>query len=105
MAKNNSACLAQSVTSRDNFIDWETITDQAQKPSICSQVTAGVSKLSLEDQFQTPKQRGRGAFTYGQSALYSDQPSESTTKDRALDEALHEDTNEPGTTGDCKFTL
>lgn len=85
--------------------DWEAIADQTPEPSSHSLVTVEVSKLSLNNQSRTSKQRGRGAFTYGQNALYSDQTSEFTNKDKAMDQHLHEGTDELYTNGDCKFSF
>ncbi|KAH9317267.1 hypothetical protein KI387_019036, partial [Taxus chinensis] len=83
--------------------DWETIADQSPKQSSSAQVTPELSKLSLENQSQTPKQRGRGAFTYGQHALYSDETNEITKKDITMDHPLHGDTEQLHTSVDLKY--
>jgi tetratricopeptide (TPR) repeat protein len=95
--------IAASEPSTSSDEDWEAIADQTPEPSRHSQVTVKVSKLSLNNQSQTSKQRGRGVFTYGQNALYSDQTSECTNKDKAMDESLDEGTDGIYTSGDLKY--
>lgn len=99
----NSKEVAVSEPSSSSDEDWEAIADQTPERSSHSQVTEEVSKLSLDNQPRTSKQRGRGVFTYGQNALYSDQTSECTNKDKAMDRPLDEGTDELYTSGDLKY--
>lgn len=101
----NSNEVAGSEPSTSSDEDWEAIADQTPEQSSHSQLTEEVSKLSLKlnNQSQTSKQRGRGVFTYGQNALYSDQTSECTNKDKAMDRPLDEGTDELYTSGDLKY--
>lgn len=99
----NSKETAATEPSTSSDEDWEAIADQTPEPASHSQMTVEVSKLSLNNQSRTSKQRGRGVFTYGQNALYSDQTSECTNKDEAMEQPLHEGIDELYTTGDLKY--
>ncbi|GLJ55835.1 hypothetical protein SUGI_1198860 [Cryptomeria japonica] len=92
---------ASSSTSLEE--DWEAIADQSLMQSSSSQVTVEVSKLSLENQSLAPKQHGRGAFTYGQRSLYSDETNEITKKESMMDQPLDGDANQLHTRVDLKY--
>ncbi|XVF05077.1 hypothetical protein REPUB_Repub05bG0140100 [Reevesia pubescens] len=54
--------------------DWEAIADREPNVLLSSECLPGVSNLSLKDgKVEAPKRRGRGAFSYKKSELYSDQ--------------------------------
>ncbi|KAK1263927.1 hypothetical protein QJS04_geneDACA008609 [Acorus gramineus] len=92
--KGDSDGVRVSASVEGDDDDWEAIADSGSIEVLSSQDEVGVSNLSLEDnEFRTPKRRGRGSFLYGKSGLYSDQPEDLTT-DKAEDGVTCEEPEE-----------
>eukprot|EP00252_Welwitschia_mirabilis_P010150 TRINITY_DN2329_c0_g1_i1.p1 TRINITY_DN2329_c0_g1~~TRINITY_DN2329_c0_g1_i1.p1 ORF type:complete len:396 (+),score=71.39 TRINITY_DN2329_c0_g1_i1:138-1190(+) len=81
---------ADPTTSQDEE-DWEAMADQIPDLSSDTKVTSDLAELSLTGVSHKPKQRGRGAFTYGNNSLYSDQKDGSASNTKINDECLLED--------------